>query len=270
MENSLDGSDRKSASGCLVYSVSRFLCHIHCGKGCVVTEGEPVGVSGLPMLQPRVLFCVPIEELYLKPGVVDEKDICCSHPEIRAEKNLPQDLVAAPEFRDHHLDLASEGLAFYLCAVKSDLFTDGIPDEHIVPEIMDVESTVKFPGMSATSLPWSGVEVLQDSVITQSAHHTEPESGCSRKEIAAGEQAVTDKNVRYAEELFPMVIYRPEAFCRLIVALVLHVFEIERYAAFRDERYGLYGEKKSRIADTGGDLRETENLKTSLCRIGSH
>lgn len=134
---------------------------------------------------------------------------------------------------------------------------------------MDVDSTVKFPGTSATSLPWSGVEVLQDSVITQSAHHTEPESGCSRNEIIAGEQAVTDKNVGYAEELFPMVVYRPEAFCRLIVAHVLHVFKIVRRTAFRGERQGLYGEKKSRVADPGGDLRETENLKTSLCRAGS-
>lgn len=117
MEDSLDGSDRKSASRCLVYSDGRFPCYIHRGKGCVVTEGEPVGVSGLPVLQPRVLFRVPVEELDLKPGVVDEKDICRSHPEIRAEKNLPHDLVAAPEFRDHHLDLAFEGLAFYLCAV---------------------------------------------------------------------------------------------------------------------------------------------------------
>ena len=61
VKNSLDGCDGKSASGRLVYPVGYFPGYIDRGEGCVVTEGEPVGVRGLPMLKAGVLFCIPIE-----------------------------------------------------------------------------------------------------------------------------------------------------------------------------------------------------------------
>ena len=72
MKYSLDGCDGKPASGRPVYAVGYFPGHIHGGKGRVVAEGEPVGVSGLPMLKPRVLFCIPVEELDLEPGLEHE------------------------------------------------------------------------------------------------------------------------------------------------------------------------------------------------------
>lgn len=48
---SLYGCDGKPASGRLVYPVGDLPRHIDSGKGCVVTEGESVGVRGLPMLK---------------------------------------------------------------------------------------------------------------------------------------------------------------------------------------------------------------------------
>lgn len=60
------------------------------------------------MLKSSILFCVPVEELDLESGLVDEKDISCWHIRIRTEKNLSYDLVSDPEFHNHDLDLASE------------------------------------------------------------------------------------------------------------------------------------------------------------------
>ena len=217
------------------------------------------------MLKPGVLFSVPVEELDLESGVICEKYVRCRHLKIRTEKDLPYDLVAAPQFRDHDLDIAFEGLAVDSGAVKGDLFAFDvccIPDEHVIPKIMNVDGSVKLFGTSPACLAWAGVEILQDSVITQSAHHIEPELRRARDKIIACEQAVADKNVRDAEELVLMIEYRLEALCRLIVAFLLHVFKIERRAPPGGERNRLYREKESRVTDSGDNLRETENLKT--------
>ena len=61
MQHSLDRSDGQSASGCLIYPVGSFPGHIYRRKGCVIAEREPVGVGRLPMLKPRVLFCVQVK-----------------------------------------------------------------------------------------------------------------------------------------------------------------------------------------------------------------
>lgn len=180
MKNSLDGCDGKSASRSLVYSFSCLSGDIYSRQGCVVTEREPVGVSGLPMLKSGILFCVPVEELDLESGVVDEKDISCRRIGIRTEKNLPHDPVSAPEFHDHDPDLASEGLAFDYGGVKGNLFAidvDGLPVEHIIPEIVDVDNPVKLLRTAASGLPRAGIEVLQYRVITESAYHVESEPG---------------------------------------------------------------------------------------------
>lgn len=76
---SLEGCDGKSASGRLMYAVRYFPGHIYGREGCVVSEGEPVGVSGLPMFAPCVLLGVAIDELNPESGVVKEKDFGCRH-----------------------------------------------------------------------------------------------------------------------------------------------------------------------------------------------
>lgn len=102
---------------------------------------------------------------------------------------------------------------------------------------------------------------MQPRVITQSAHYVESESGCSRAAIIAREQAVAEKNVRNSEELFPVVGYHHEILRSLIVAPVHRVLKIERRSVSRGEWKCLHGEKKHCIADTGGNLGETEDLK---------
>lgn len=272
MKNPLDGCDGKSASGGLVYSFSCLSGNIYSGQGCVVTEREPVGVSGLPMLKPGILFCIPVDKLDLESGVVDEKDISCRQIRISTEKNLSHDLVPAPEFHDHDPDLSSEGLAFDYGGVKVNLFAinvDGLPVEHIIPEIMDVDSPVKFLRTAASCLPWASIEVLQYRVITQSAHHAESESGSPHDKIIACKQAVPYKNVGNTEKLILVLEYRPQALRCLVVALILHVFKIERSAASCGERNCLHCEKESGIADSGGHLSETENLKTPFYFTGT-
>lgn len=269
MKNSLDGCDGKSASRSLVYSFSCLSGDIYSRQGCVVAEREPVGVSGLPMLKSGILFCVPVEELDLESGVVDEKDISCRHIGIRTEKNLPHDPVSAPEFHDHDPDLASEGLAFDYGGVKGNLFAidvDGLPVEHIIPEIVDVDNPVKLLRTAASGLPRAGIEVLQYRVITESAYHVESEPGSPRDKIIACEQAVPDKDVGDIEKLILMLGYRPQTLRCLVVAPVLQVFKIERSASSGGELDCLHREKESRIAHSGGHLSETQNLKTAFYR----
>lgn len=272
MQHSLDRSDGQSASSCLIYPVGSFPGHIYRRKGCIIAERKPVGIGRLPMLKPRVLFCVPVKKLYLEPGVVDEKDIRCRHLGICAEKDFPNGLFTTPEFCNHDLDLAFEGLAFDRGAVKRHLFSidvGGIPDEHVISQIVDVDGSVKFSGATPSFLARTSIEILQHRIITQPAYHAESKPGCPRDEIIAREQAVPDKNVGYFEELSPMVENRPEALRRLAVALVLHVLKIEWRAASGGERNRLYCEKESRIADSCGNLGEAKNLKTTFDRTGA-
>ena len=272
MQHSLDRSDGQSASGCLIYPVGSFSGHIYRRKGCIIAERKPVGIGRLPMLKPRVLFCVPVKKLYLEPGVVDEKDIRCRHLGICAEKDFPNGLFTTPEFCNHDLDLAFEGLAFDRGAVKRHLFSidvGGIPDEHVISQIVDIDGSVKFSGATPSFLARTSIEILQHRIITQPAYHAESKPGCPRDEIIAREQAVPDKNVGYLEELSPMVENRPEALRRLAVALVLHVLKIEWRAASGGERNRLYCEKESRIADSCGNLGEAKNLKTTFDRTGA-
>lgn len=268
MKYSLDGSDGKSASGRLVYPVRHFPGHIYSGKGCVVAEGESVCIGGLPVLKSGILLCVAIDELNLESGMIKEKDFGRRHLKICAEKNLPDCLVPAFEFRNHDLDITFKGLAFDNGTEKDSLFAvnaDSILDEHAVPETTDVDSSVKLFGTSAASFLRTGVEILQYRVITQPAHDMESESDGTCDKIITRKQAVPYKNVGDIEQLLLVFEYCSEALCRLIIAVLLHVFKIVRCAAFRGERYCLYCVKESRIADTGGHLGETENLKPSFC-----
>lgn len=272
MKNSLDGCDGKSASGGLVYAVRYFPGHIYSGEGCVVAEGEPVGVSGLPVFEPGVLLCVAIDELNLESGVVDEKNLGCLHIEIRTEKNLPDHLVTAFEFRDHDLDLAFEGFCLYRGAEKGHLPAidgDSVPDEHILTEIMDVDSPVKFPGTAAAALLRTGVEILQHRVVTQPAHDIESEPDGTCDKVVAGEQAVSYENVRDFEQLFPVLEYRPETLSRLIAAVILHVFKIERRAASCGERHRLNREKKPGVTDPRRHLGEPKDLKAPFRHAGT-
>lgn len=66
MMDSIDRCDRKPISCRLVYPVRGLYGHTDGGQGCVVTEGEPVGVSGLPMSKTCVLFGIPINEIDLE------------------------------------------------------------------------------------------------------------------------------------------------------------------------------------------------------------
>ena len=84
MKDSLYGCDGKSASCCLMYPVGCFPGHIDCGKRSVVSQGESVGNGGLPMLKPCVLLRVPIEELDLESGVVNEEYLSGSQSKIGA------------------------------------------------------------------------------------------------------------------------------------------------------------------------------------------
>ena len=81
--------------------------------------------------------------------MVKEKYLGRLHIKIRTEKNLPYDLVSAFEFRYHDLDLPFEGLPFDRGAEKGHLLSidfNGIPDEHILPEIMNVYGSFLFFG----------------------------------------------------------------------------------------------------------------------------
>ncbi len=272
MKYSSDGSDGKSASCRLVYPVRHFPGHIYCGKGCVVAKGESVGISGLPMFKPCVLLRIAIDELNLESGVVKEKYLGRLHIKIRTEKNLPYDLVSAFEFRYHDLDLPFEGLPFDRGAEKGHLLSidfNGIPDEHILPEIMNVYGSFLFFGTTGAVLPRTGVDILQHGIITQPAHDIESKPDRSCDKVITREQTVPYENVRDIEKLFLMIGYCPETLCCLIVAVLLHVFKIERCTAFRGERSCLYREKESRIADTGGHLGETKNLKPPFCHAGT-
>ncbi len=101
-------------------------------------------------------------------------------------------------------------------------------------------------------------------------HHdieSKPDRSCDK--VITREQTVPYENVRDIEKLFLMIGYCPETLCCLIVAVLLHVFKIERCTSFRGERSCLYREKESRIADTGGHLGETKNLKPPFCHAGT-
>ena len=272
MKDSLDRCDGKPASGRLVYFIRYFPGHIYCGKRRVVAKGEPVSICRLPMLEPCVLLCVTIEELNLESGVVYEKDFGCRHSEIRTEKNLPYRLVSTFEFSHHDFYFPLERLPFDRSAEKGHLFavdTDSIPDEHIIAEIMDVYSPVNFFGTSAATIAGTGVEVLQHGVITQSAYHIEPKPDSTCDKVVTCEQAVSCKNVRDVEELFLMFENRPETLCCLIVALLLHVFKIERRAASCGERHCLHRKKESGITDLCRHLCEPKNFKTMFCHAGT-
>ena len=267
MKRSLDGSDGKSSSGRLVYSVRYFPRNVYCGKGCVVAEGEPVGISGLPVFKPCVLLCIAVDELNLESGVVKEEDLGGLHISIRAEKDFSYHFVPASEFSYHDLDFPSEGFPFYSGTEQGNILAvdfNSVPDEHTRPEIMNVHGSVKFFGPAASALLRAGVKIMHHRVITQPADdiESEPDSACD--EVVTREQTVPHKDVGYAEQLFLMVEYRSETLCRLIIPVLLHVLKIERSAAFRGERHCLHREKESRIAYTGGHLGETKNLKTPL------
>lgn len=269
MKYPLYGCDGKPASGRLMYPVGDLPRHIDSEMGCVVTEGEPVGVCGLPVIQARVLFRVPIEELDPEPGVVDEEDPGCRHPGIGTEKDLPYLPVSASEFGDHHLDFPSEGFPLDNRAEKDRLLSielDRLPDEHVITEIMYVDGSVKFLGTPGATQPRTGVEILQHRVITQPADDIESKSDGSRDEVMTREQAVPYKDVRDAEQLLPVFRYRPETLRCLVVAVLLHMLKIERSAASRGERKRLHREKEPRVADSGADLCETEDLKATFHR----
>ncbi len=134
---------------------------------------------------------------------------------------------------------------------------------------MDIYSPIKFFGTASTALLRTGLKILQHGIITQSAYNIEPKLDSTSDKVVTCEQAVSYKDVRDIEQLFLMFGYRPKAHCRLIVVVVLHMFKVERCATFRRVWNCLYREKESCIADTGGNLSETENIETPFYNTGT-
>ena len=131
---------------------------------------------------------------------------------------------------------------------------------------MDVDGPVKFLRTATSALSWTGVEILQNSVIAQPAYAVEPETCRSCDEVITNEQAVPYKDVRDTEQWIPVFEYRPETLRYLIVAVLLHMLRIERTAASRGERKRLHREKEPYVADSVADLGETDGLKASFHR----
>ena len=156
-------------------------------------------------VQALCLLRIAIDELNLESGVVKEKYLGRLHIKIRTEKIFLMTLSP-------HLSSAITTLIFRLRdfpfdrgAEKGHLLSidfNGIPDEHILPEIMNVYGSFLFFGTTGAVLPRTGVDILQHGIITQPAHDIESKPDRSCDKVITREQTVPYENVRDIEKLF--------------------------------------------------------------------
>ena len=184
---------------------------------------------------------------------------------------LPYLPAPASELCDHHFYFSPEGLPPDGCAEEDRLLSVDVgplPDENVLTR-MYVYGPVKFLWASASWLPETGIEILQHRAIPQSAYDTESEFFRSRDKIIACKQAVTHENVGDGKEPFPVVEYGSEALCGLLVALVLHMFQIEWSAFSRREGKCLYREEEPCVAHPSGNLCRAQDLDAPLYHTGT-
>lgn len=269
MKDFLDGRDGEFASSLLLYLVCHLSCDIDCGERGIVSERQPVGIGGLPILKPCVLFGIAEEKLNLETRVVDEEYLGCVHCQVCAKHNLPEHLGTAPEFCHYYLDFALERLTLDNCAEDGHILPihrHGLFYKHILSERVYVHLSVQLLLPSTTCVLRSGVEILQHRIIPKTAHHLETEDGCPLDKIVTCKQAVTDENPGDFEKLPAIVKYGSETFCRLVVAFVFHVLKIEWSPSPCCLIKCLGCEKESRITHSGSDLGKAEYLESALGR----
>ena len=272
MEYLLYRCDGEFASGLLLYLICDFPGYIHRCKGGVVAKCEPVGVGRLPMFEPGILLGVAEEKLYLEAGVIDKKDISCTHVCVGAEHDFSQYLSAAIEFSHHDLDFSLERLAFdygTVDYVRHAIHSHRLTHEHILPEIVDVDHPVKLLLAAAAAFLLTGVEILQDGIVTQPAHDIKTERNCPRHKVITCKKAVPHKYPGDFLELIPLLENSPEAFGGLIVALILHMLQIEWRTATGGQRKSLLRKEESGVILAGHNLSETQYLHTTLGRASA-